>query len=117
MVALLMLLVLFKLIDFNGIVAEEGRGMFKSSHRYLVVRLHRLGLANRLRSMADFHVIASSSNRHLLISWSPTADCNASFVDLFASGMDGDMASTSFVSIFFSIDFITFRSNVNHDRI
>ena len=87
---LLVLLVLFELIVFDGLVGGEDSGMFNSSQRYLVVRLHRLGLANRLRSMADFHAIASSSDRHLLISWSPTADCNASFVDLFASGMEGN---------------------------
>ena len=50
---------------------------------YLVLLLSTEGMANRLRSMADWYSLASSSNRTLLATWQPTSDCNASFSDLF----------------------------------
>jgi hypothetical protein len=55
------------------------------SNRYLVIVLNRLGLANRLRSVADWYEIALLSNRVLIVSWHPTSDCNATFSDLFES--------------------------------
>ena len=54
--------------------------------RYIVLILARHGLANRLRSAADWHHIAAISGRTLLIAWTPTNDCNALFSDLFESG-------------------------------
>ena len=60
-----------------------------SSSRSLVIILNRLGLANRLRSIADWHQIALLSNRDLIVSWQPTSDCNATFMDLFESGPPG----------------------------
>lgn len=57
--------------------------------RYLVVRIHRLGLANRLRCIADWHQIAVRSDRHLLVSWAPTYDCNITFPGLFIAGPAG----------------------------
>jgi hypothetical protein len=54
-----------------------------------VIILNRLGLANRLRSIADWHQIALMSNRELIVSWQPTTDCNATFMDLFESGPPG----------------------------
>ena len=84
---LLLLLLMFVLSTVGD--GEERTADISSGQRYLVVRLHRLGLANRLRSMADFHLIAASTDRHMLISWSPTLDCNASFPDLFVSGITG----------------------------
>ena len=60
-----------------------------SPPRYLVLSLNRLGLANRLRAMADWHQLATHSNRVLLVSWEPTSDCNASFTDLFKAGPPG----------------------------
>ena len=59
-----------------------------SSNRYLVIVLNRLGLANRLRSVADWYEIAVLSNRVLIVSWHPTSDCNATFSDLFESAPD-----------------------------
>jgi len=55
----------------------------EASNKHLVLLLSRLGLANRLRAMADWHQIAMESGRHLTVSWEPTWDCNASFWDLF----------------------------------
>ena len=57
-----------------------------SSERYLVLNLERLGLANRLRAMADWYHLADISNRKLLLSWLPSAECNVSFLDLFQDG-------------------------------
>jgi hypothetical protein len=54
--------------------------------RMIVVIISRLGLANRLRSLADWYQIASMSGRSLLVSWQPTLDCNAKFNDLFDEG-------------------------------
>ena len=58
--------------------------------KYILLLVSRLGLANRLRTMADWHQIAVSSNRTLLVSWESTIDCNASFTDLFVSGETHD---------------------------
>ena len=60
-----------------------------SNKRYLIVRIHRLGLANRLRCMADWYQIAARANRHLLVSWAATPDCNISFPELFIGGSEG----------------------------
>lgn len=58
------------------------------ANRYLFIVLNRLGLANRLRSVADWYEIALLSNRVLIVSWHPTSDCNATFSDLFESAPD-----------------------------
>ena len=44
--------------------------------KYIVLKISRLGLANRLRSLADWYSISVVSNRSLLVSWEPTLDCN-----------------------------------------
>ena len=54
--------------------------------RYLVLHLHSLGLANRLRTIADFYTISIYSGRTLLLSWVPSIDCNTTFTNLFQSG-------------------------------
>lgn len=54
--------------------------------RYIVLIVDRLGLANRLRTIADWYNIASLSNRVLLVTWKPALDCNISFTDLFEAG-------------------------------
>lgn len=59
---------------------------FIQSNRYLVLHLSRLGLANRLAALADWHVIAKQSKRHLLLSWERALDCNIAFQDLFKEG-------------------------------
>lgn len=58
----------------------------REPERMIVVIISRLGLANRLRSLADWYQIASMSGRTLLVSWQPTTDCNAKFTDLFIDG-------------------------------
>jgi hypothetical protein len=59
---------------------------YSSSERYIVVLIARLGLANRLRSLADWYQVAVISNRTLLVAWQATHDCNAQFTELFESG-------------------------------
>jgi hypothetical protein len=54
--------------------------------RYLVLQVERLGMANRLRVVADWYHLAQISNRHLLLSWVPSIDCNISFPELFVDG-------------------------------
>lgn len=55
----------------------------------LILRLHRLGLANRLRAIADWHtalqylVDTHNSSRTLLLDWRPSPECNASWEHLF----------------------------------
>jgi hypothetical protein len=58
-------------------------------NRYIVVHFESLGLGNRLRSLSDWYNIGKMSNREILLSWVPSADCNASFLDLFQSGPNG----------------------------
>eukprot|EP01038_Epipyxis_sp_PR26KG_P006530 gene6530-8972_t len=53
------------------------------TERYLIITVYRLGLANRLRTIADWHTIAIQSNRTLLVSWEKSDDCNANFHELF----------------------------------
>jgi len=59
------------------------------SERLIVLILSRLGMANRLRALADWYSIALMSNRTLLLSWEATPDCNARFTDLFIDGPPG----------------------------
>ena len=54
--------------------------------RMIVLIISRLGLANRLRAVADWYQIATISDRTLLVSWEATPDCNAEFTDLFVDG-------------------------------
>lgn len=65
-----------------------------SNNRYLVLLIYSHGFANRIRSIADWYVIAKLSNRILLISWSPTADCYINFEDLYEN-YPKDMIITS----------------------
>jgi hypothetical protein len=51
----------------------------------IVLVLESMGLANRLRAVADWFVVAKSSNRKLLLVWQRSTECNASFDDLFVS--------------------------------
>lgn len=51
--------------------------------RLIVLVIDGLGLANRLRSLADWYVMARLTNRTLVVSWEATIDCNALFMDLF----------------------------------
>ena len=60
-------------------------GNTTSNKRYIILLISRLGLANRLRSIADWHQIALLSGRSLLVAWQANADCNALFTDLFES--------------------------------
>lgn len=54
------------------------------TEKYLLLLVPRLGLANRLRSIADWTAIAAISSRKLLISWEVGRECNARFDDLFS---------------------------------
>ncbi len=53
--------------------------------KYLLINFQKLGLANRLRSLADWYSVARLVKRHLIISWRPTPDCNIKFEELFES--------------------------------
>lgn len=67
-----------KIEEFRSIL--EGNGFGK---KYLIVIIERLGLANRLRTLADWNLIATVSDRNLIVSWHRTIDCNVSLSDLF----------------------------------
>ena len=62
---------------------------FDAPRRSLVLIISRLGFANRVRAMADWHQLARFSGRELIVSWEPTLDCNATFSDLFQAGPPG----------------------------
>lgn len=55
------------------------------NQKYLLVNFQKLGLANRLRSLADWYSVARLVDRHMIISWKPTLDCNIKFEELFES--------------------------------
>eukprot|EP01036_Dinobryon_divergens_P029619 gene29619-38742_t len=54
--------------------------------RFVIAKVSRLGLANRLRTLADWYNIAVAHNRTLLVNWIPAADCNIMLSELFDSG-------------------------------
>ena len=54
-----------------------------NNNRCIVLLLRRLGLANRLGSLADWYLVARTTNRKLIVSWTPSPDLNASFDKLF----------------------------------
>ena len=70
---------------YNGEASKFFEG-FSTDEKYIVLVIDRLGLANRLRILADWYHIAVLTNRILLVSWKPTLDCNAKFTDLFDAG-------------------------------
>ena len=72
------------LLSSACIFMVQGAGFLGSDmERVLLLNVKRLGLANRLRTVADWHQIAALTNRTLLLSWVPTFDCNAKFDQLF----------------------------------
>ena len=73
---------LFPSILFSKLVQHE---LNHDDDRYIVLQIYRLGLANRLRAIADWYLIGSMSNRKLLVSWEATGECNAEFQYLFSS--------------------------------
>jgi hypothetical protein len=54
-----------------------------SNEKYIVFRLERLGLMNRIRSMVDWYLVAKLLGRKLIVNWKPSFDCNVEFNDLF----------------------------------
>lgn len=52
-------------------------------NQYLVLHIGRLGLANRLRTIADWYAVARRCKRVLLVAWTVTNDCNIAFSELF----------------------------------
>eukprot|EP01041_Mallomonas_annulata_P008423 gene8423-17367_t len=71
---------------FIAILVEIDSQDLDTNVRYLVLQISRLGLANRLRSMADWYVISTISSRTLLVSWEATIDCNITFPEIFNTG-------------------------------
>jgi hypothetical protein len=69
--------------------AVPARLNFAGPQKQIVLHLSRLGLANRLRTIADWYAIAVKSHRHFLVVWDVTKDCSAKYGDLFASGPEG----------------------------
>jgi hypothetical protein len=69
--------------------AVPARLNFAGPQKQIVLHLSRLGLANRLRTIADWYAIAVKSHRHFLVVWDVTKDCSAQYGDLFASGPEG----------------------------
>jgi len=50
----------------------------------LIASVHRLGLANRLRSLAAAHVFATDANVELVVRWKAERGCDCEAEDLFA---------------------------------
>ena len=49
----------------------------------LIASVHRLGLANRLRSLASAHVFATDNNVDLVVRWKAERGCDCEAEDLF----------------------------------
>ena len=49
----------------------------------LIVAIHSLGLANRLRVLATAFMVAQDTGRALVLSWVPDVACGAGFTELF----------------------------------
>ena len=65
--------------DMFAVASTEGA----ITTRYLVLNVATGGLANRLRSIADWYHVAVITERTLLVSWRATPECNATFDSLF----------------------------------
>ena len=45
--------------------------------KFIVLPVYLLGLANRLRTVSSMYSIAKVTNRHLVVIWVPSEECNA----------------------------------------
>ncbi|RYH15674.1 hypothetical protein EON65_31365 [archaeon] len=72
--------------DVGALVQEMSPLFFSKIEetRFIVLTIHRLGLANRLRSIADWYVIAQQTGRKLLVTWAITSDCSIAFAELYS---------------------------------
>lgn len=51
--------------------------------KYIVLPVHRLGMANRLRIISSIYSISRSTRRKLIVVWNPSFECSAAFGALF----------------------------------
>jgi hypothetical protein len=58
--------------------------------RFIILFLHALGLANRLRVLASAVQLAEEAQRTLYVSWKATKSCNATYFELFGSSGSRD---------------------------
>lgn len=88
-----MLLLWFALIALQGCISlpEHWTNHFTTigNSQQIIVHFSRLGLANRLRTIADWYNISIRSQRSLVVLWEVTRDCQSKFSDLFVSGPPG----------------------------
>lgn len=63
---------------------RELLGLVETSGTPLIALTHRLGLANRLRSLAAAHVFAKDTQVELVVRWKAERGCNCLSEDLFA---------------------------------
>eukprot|EP01031_Cornospumella_fuschlensis_P028177 gene28177-34025_t len=76
--------------------------------------INRLGLANRLRSIADWYVIAKQVNRKLLVTWAITSDCGIAFAQLFSSiPADLTVISHDYGDMLHTVREATMRRNIS----
>lgn len=98
------------LLVHSSIQQVLGEYLDATSEKILLLHFPRLGMVNRLRTMADWYRVAYGVNRTLLVVWDVTLDCNAGFHDLFNASTNafqvfdnyGEGASVTEISTFLS---------------
>jgi hypothetical protein len=110
----LLYLLCFSLVCAHEFIEESNffrRFDIDQGHRYLILLISRDGLANRLRTIADFYAICQETGRELVVSWQPSVECNARFEDLF------DLKATSkVISNFQVLNYDVLSSNTIQDE-
>ncbi len=74
------------LLSVIGIQCAAGKLGFlhrDETENYIFLHIARLGLANRLRTLADWNHVAVVTNRTLLVNWVATRDCQITFSEIF----------------------------------
>lgn len=69
----------------------ESSFFVQDNEKYIVLMASMFGLANRLRAIADWYLVAKESNRKLLVMWTVSEDCGISFSEMFQAGHPDDL--------------------------
>jgi hypothetical protein len=85
-----------------------------SNNRYLVLLIYRFGFSNRIRTIADWYIIAKLSNRILLLSWSPTTACNINFEDLYENYPNNLIITSNYLTDIKLIEKMSNHSNLTY---
>ena len=74
---------------YNNNNIEDDNSPFQQQN-IILLPSYVLGLANKLRTISSFSIIAKELNRKLIIIWNKSRDCNANANELFSLLNDDD---------------------------